>query len=204
MGYSVGRWEGDDLIVDSAGFNADTWLDFGGHPHSESLRISERYRRTDFGHVRREITIADPDALNKPIVVASDLVLAADTELLEYVCAQTPADRFPLVGRTAEARAGRVTPALLARYTGVYQIEGPVVGFGVRTLNVTRSDNQLFMDFDGKGKIPLVPVSETMFSPRLLGMYEFITEGHPSATHVLIHSPEGTFKAIRRPDGPGR
>lgn len=83
MGYSVGRWEGDERVVESNGFKDTTWLDFGGNPHSESLRIVERYRRTDFGHVRREITLTDPEAFKKPITVMSDLVLNPDTELLE-------------------------------------------------------------------------------------------------------------------------
>ena len=148
--------------------------------------------------------MVDPEVFTNPIAVASDLRLAADTELLEYVCAQTPKGRFPLAGTTAEERAPRVPPQLLARYTGEYEIEGPAAGFGVRRLTVTRRlDSQLFMNFDGKGNVPLVPVSETMFSPRLQGTYEFITDGHASATHVLIQSVEGTFKAVRRPDGPG-
>ena len=49
MGYSVGRWDGDTFIVESAGFNDRTWLDFEGHPHTEGLRVVERYRRPDFG-----------------------------------------------------------------------------------------------------------------------------------------------------------
>jgi hypothetical protein len=83
MGYSVGRWEGDELVVESVGFNEGTWLDFGGHPHSDSLRVTERYRRTDFGHVQRLITLEDLRAFTKPITIAAEMVLSADTELLE-------------------------------------------------------------------------------------------------------------------------
>ena len=51
QGYSVGHWEGDTLVIQSAGFNGRTWLDYGGHPHSESLRVTERLHRKDFGHM---------------------------------------------------------------------------------------------------------------------------------------------------------
>src|SRR2546425_1055537 len=51
MGYSVGHWDGDTLVIDSAGFNDETWLDSAGHPHTEALRMTERYHRRDFGHM---------------------------------------------------------------------------------------------------------------------------------------------------------
>jgi len=60
MGYSVGRWEKDTLVVESIGFKDTTWLDFGGHPHSEELRIVERYRRPDFGHIELKQTLRIP------------------------------------------------------------------------------------------------------------------------------------------------
>ena len=60
LGYSVGRWEGDTLVVESAGFNDRTWLDRAGHPHSEKLRVTERFRRVDFGHLQYQITFDDP------------------------------------------------------------------------------------------------------------------------------------------------
>jgi hypothetical protein len=200
MGYSVGRWNGDELVVESAGFSLETWLDYGGHPHTESLHITERYRRTDFGHIRRDITIVDPGVFKKPISVSSDLLLAPDTELLEYVCTQTPRDAFAVADTAAEKRTNAMPPELLRRYPGVYEIESPGT-FGARTLSVSQSGNQLYIGFDGKGRIPLVPLSEWMFTPRLQGMYEFITEGERLAKYILIHSVEGTFKAMRRQDG---
>src|SRR5215469_3087231 len=66
MGYSVGRWEGETLVIESAGFNDRTWLDFAGHPHTEALRITERYRRRDFGHMDLDMTYSDPGAYMKP------------------------------------------------------------------------------------------------------------------------------------------
>src|SRR2546430_13299962 len=60
MGYSVAHWEGDTLVVESNGFNEVLWLDYNGHPHSEALKITERYRRRDFGHMDIEQTMNDP------------------------------------------------------------------------------------------------------------------------------------------------
>jgi hypothetical protein len=197
MGYSVGRWEGDELVVESEGFKDTTWLDFGGHPHSESLHITERYRRTDFGHVQRLVTLTDPKTFKKPITVASDMVLNPDTELLEYVCAETPRERFHLVGRTETEKKVRVEPEVLEKYVGNYDFEAPNA-FGIRVATVTRAGEQLFIDFNGKGRTPLVALSETMFSPRLLGTYEFVLDDHGSVTHVLVHGVEGTEKALRR------
>ena len=86
MGYAVGHWEGDMLVVESNGYNDKTWLDYDGHPHTESLRVTERYRRPDFGHIELEVTLDDPKAYAKPWTVAIKMELTADTEILEMVC----------------------------------------------------------------------------------------------------------------------
>ena len=138
MGYSVGRWEGEELVVESAGFKDSTWLDFGGHPHSEALHITERYRRVDFGHIQRRITLIDAKVFNKPITIASDLTLVPDTELLEYVCAETPHDRFHLTGSSEPVR---VAQEILAKYVGVYDFEG-ANPFNFRTLTLSLSGSQ--------------------------------------------------------------
>src|ERR1700730_7150317 len=65
LGYSVGRWEGDTLVVDSRGFNDRSWLDRLGHPHTEKLHVMERYRRVDFGHMDIVFTIDDPKTYRK-------------------------------------------------------------------------------------------------------------------------------------------
>ena len=69
MGYSVGHWEGDTLVVETAGFNDKTPLDAIGHPHSESLRIVERFHRRDFGHLDIEMTFDDPEMYTKPFTI---------------------------------------------------------------------------------------------------------------------------------------
>jgi hypothetical protein len=196
-GYSVGRWQGDDLVVESNGFKDVTWLDFGGHPHTEALHIVERYHRVNVGRMRRQVTISDTGTLTKPITIEAEMRLMPDTGLLEYVCAETPPSRWHLEGRTAEQKALKLPPEALAKFVGVYDME-PGAGFGIETLTVTRTDDKLFIDFNGKGHMPLVPLSPTMFSPRLLGTYEFVLDDTGEVTHVMAHATESSFKATRR------
>lgn len=99
MGYSAGRWDGEALVVESAGFNDKTWLDSRGHPHSESLRLTERYTRQDAGHLKIQITVDDPDAYTKPWTATIGAELLTNTDLLEEVCAENEKDSRHLVGR---------------------------------------------------------------------------------------------------------
>jgi hypothetical protein len=92
LGYSVGRWDGDTLVVDSTGFNGKTWLDQTGHPTTDVLHVTERYRRRDFGHMDLQITIDDPKAYTKPWTITEPMVLLPDTDLIEYVCNENEKD----------------------------------------------------------------------------------------------------------------
>src|SRR5262249_35653119 len=83
MGYSVGRWDAETLVVETTGYNDKTWLDFTGHPHTEALRVTERFRRTDFGHMQLDMTFDDPKAYVKPWTVHFPVNFVPDTELLE-------------------------------------------------------------------------------------------------------------------------
>ena len=86
FGYSVGKWEGNDFVVTTAGFNDNVWLDNFGKPATDALRVTERFRRKDFGHMSIEITIDDSKAYTKPWTVTLPLVFVPDSELLEYIC----------------------------------------------------------------------------------------------------------------------
>ncbi len=86
LGYSIGRWEGDALVVESRGFNDKSWLDDDGHPHTDALHTIERFRRSDFGHMTMQITIDDPKAYVKPWSGTLHYHLLPDTELIEFVC----------------------------------------------------------------------------------------------------------------------
>jgi hypothetical protein len=83
LGYSVGKWDGDTLVVETAGFNDKTWLDIMGHPHSDALRVVERYRRRDFGHMDVEMTFDDPKMYTKPFTVKIPHNLLPDSDIFE-------------------------------------------------------------------------------------------------------------------------
>jgi hypothetical protein len=93
LGYSVGRWDRDTLIVETNGLNDRAWLDLAGHPRSEAMRITERYRRRDVGHLDVEVTLDDPKMYSKPFTVKLTHLLQADTDILEYVCNENEKDR---------------------------------------------------------------------------------------------------------------
>ncbi|MGH2400821.1 MAG: hypothetical protein ACRDF6_13365, partial [bacterium] len=163
MGYSVGRWEGDTLVVESNGFNDKTWLSRYGQAHTHALRVTERYRRPDFGHLQVEVTFTDPAAYVKPWTFRADMTLAADTETLESICERS-SDHWSGTLSDATSRAVTVPPDVLARYVGVYR------GFYLankRTIEVTLSGGQLIARVTGAAGVdggevrPLVPLSET-------------------------------------------
>ena len=97
-GYSTGHWEGDDLVVESNGFNGKEWLDLNGHPTSEALHLTERYHRSDFGHMTYQVTIDDPKTYTKPWTVKEEVKLLPDTDLVEGVC-ENNIDVEHLVGK---------------------------------------------------------------------------------------------------------
>ncbi len=97
-GFSVGRWEGDTFVVETIGFNGKPWLDQAGYPASDALRITERFRRRDFGHIDLEMIIDDRRMYTRPWSIVSELTLQVDTELLEFICEENEKDSQLLVG----------------------------------------------------------------------------------------------------------
>jgi hypothetical protein len=86
LGSSIGRWEGETFVVETAGFNDKTWLDDVGHPHSNALRTTERFHRVDVGHMELEINFNDPKYYAKPWTTRMRFALMPDTDLIEDVC----------------------------------------------------------------------------------------------------------------------
>ena len=93
LGYSTGHWEGDTLVVETNGLNDRVPLDGFGHPRSEAMTMTERYRRLDVGHLEHKITFDDPKMYNKPFTVTLMHLLQADSDILEYVCNENEKDR---------------------------------------------------------------------------------------------------------------
>ena len=92
-GHSVGTWQGDTLVVETVGVHTRAWLDGFGHPRSDAMRITERYRRRDFGHMDLEITFNDPKYYSQPFGIKTTLTLQPDTDVLDYVCTENEKDR---------------------------------------------------------------------------------------------------------------
>src|SRR6202158_1482579 len=148
MVYSVGHWDGDTLVVESAGFNDRTWLDHDGHPHSEALRMTERYRRRNFGNLDLEVTLSDPGAYARPWTVAVRAELATDTEMLEWVCNERGSSVEHWVGKASDEKKFEVkVPAeLLSKYVGTY-VEQPRLWSRTlvpRVVEITVSGDTLF------------------------------------------------------------
>jgi hypothetical protein len=103
MGYSTGRWEGDTLVVDTSGFNGKIWLDQLGRPTTDRLRVTERFTRTHFGHMRIDVTIDDAGAYTAPWSASQVVHLRSGWEPLEFICGENNKDVENLPGNP-EAR----------------------------------------------------------------------------------------------------
>jgi len=98
FGYSVGRWDGDTLVVETTGFNGKLWLDQVGHPSTEALHVTERFTRKNLGEMELRVTIDDPKAYTKPWTAVESLKLLVDSELLEFICHENNRDLPHLPG----------------------------------------------------------------------------------------------------------
>ena len=198
MGYSVGRWEGDTLVVETIGFKERTWLDWAGHPHSEQLRLTERWRRLDLGRMEIEETFTDPGMYNRPLTAKVTGTLVPDTDLLEYVCAENERDRPKLIGTATEVRKqyqpAKVAAPVLAQYVGTYDFRFPENPTIPSIMQVTLNDGTLFL-----GPVPLVPISESRF---LLGPnpLEFKKNAQGRVTHFAATFVEGDLVGTKVAD----
>ena len=183
MGYSVGRWEGDTLVVDSFGFNDRTWLDARGLPHTEALRTTERYWRRTFGQLQIELTVTDPGAFAKSWTVTYDLQFQPDSEMVEAVCE----DKTHWIGRLSDAERGAVTvpPQTLKKYVGVYS---GLWGERPRTVRVQLEGGTLGNSNGILGeRVRLIPQSDTSFLGTDGYSFDFDPQGDPAAFMVERH-----------------
>ena len=204
MGYSVGRWDGDTLVVESYGFNSGSWLDRNGNPHTEQLRLTERYRRPSFGALEIDVTFSDPGAYATPWTVKLGAEYAADTEMLEWVCNEG-ANRSLVhwVGTAADERRNevKVAPEILSRYVGTYVEQPPYwrsaqiavsPQAASRILHITVESGRLVGDMDGRGKQALVAMSESEFTG-LYGLGVQFIDGGLYVKHV-----SGNYRFARK------
>ena len=198
QGYSIGRWDGDTFVVETNGLNDKSWIGRPGYPHTESLRVTERYRRRDFGHIDVRIMFDDPMTFSRPWTITTELLFDADTTMLEYVCNENEKDRQHFVQPSANSSSeSRVDPSILAKYAGVYQVMTPR---GQTNATITIEGDQLMADVPGRGRGPMVPQSAThfLFAGATI---EFVTNEKGEVPYFVVHVVEGDFKAPRL-DGP--
>jgi hypothetical protein len=181
MGYSIAHWEGDTLVVSTAGYNDRTSLDLAGHPHTERLHLTDRYHRRDVGHLDLQVTFDDPGAYTRPWTVPIEFDLIPDGQLIEYVC-ENERDLPHLVGKSGEEY--RVPTEVLAQYVGVY--DSPLVARGIV---VTFEEGRLMID-PGAGKIPLMALSEKSFTMEGTGV-EFVKDSKGAVTQMIQSWTEG-------------
>ena len=98
-GYSVGKWDGDTLVVETTGFREDVWLDIDGSPLTESGKMTERIRRLNYGTLQTDVTIEDPKVYTKPFTVRVTHRLLPDTDLIEFICSENDRSGPHLVGK---------------------------------------------------------------------------------------------------------
>jgi hypothetical protein len=188
LGYSIGRWEGDAFVITTAGFNDRGWLDSAGHPQTETLRVTERLRRRDFGHMDFEITIDDPKVFTRPFTIKTERLLAADTDLLEDVCENERSLR-----RMSGATGVRLSPKLLATYAGTYELAPG------REFVVVATGDMLFVQGLNEPKLPLFVQSDTRFmSTATPSGFEFVKDRQGRVTHVIVRGDQGEQKAVRK------
>ena len=185
-GYSVGHWDGDTLVVDSAGFNNRTWLDRAGHGHSESLRVTEKFRRTDFGHMQYEMTLDDPETFYKPLTFKLGVTYAPDTDMLETVCNESDRNRMHMISTANQGI--KLTPEVMAKYTGHYEfVSGSrtVAGFMGLKQNVAIINGLLYLN-----ALPMIPQTETKFEST--GSYvEFTLDAKGNVKQLVLGQTEG-------------
>ena len=187
MGYSVGRWDGDTLVVTTAGFNDRTTIDLAGHPHTEALRVTERFHRRDVGHLDVQVTFDDPKAYTRAWTLPMEFGLVPEDDLMEYVC-ENERDARHLVGKSGEEF--QLSVDRLGQYAGAYQAPGRAVTM------VSLEDGRLMVAEGQSGKTPLTAHSETSFTMEGTGV-EFVKDEKGSVTAMIEHWVEGDRRYVR-------
>jgi hypothetical protein len=189
MGYSVGRWESDTLIVDTLGFNDRTWLSGNGVPGSPQLRVTERIHRSDLGHLEVKAMYVDPGVLQAPLDVTTKYVLD-DVQPLEYVCNENERDRVHMIGKASDLQSLKLDPKIPAEYAGTYEYKDHVYVFSV-------SGDQLSLT-DGPSTFLLTTLSPASFATNNGVRYDFFRDDGGSVSYVVALTFDGDIKATRR------
>ncbi len=209
MGYSVGHWDKDTLVVESTGLDERTLLDTGGHPHTDRMKVTERFRRTDVGHMDLQVTFDDPTIYARPIDVPVKMQLVPDDELVEYICRENEKDYGHIQGRVSDNRQ-RVPVETLSKYVGAYEYtdQHPVPGVSsANVVTVTLVDGELWIDrkpwVRGNSREILVPLSETRFAAFFGWQLHFVVDASGMPTAVVFDAPEPDARDVTARKLPG-
>jgi hypothetical protein len=163
--------------------------------------MTERYRRRDFGNLDLDVTLSDPSAYTRPWTVSVRAELAADTEMIEWVCNEKSSEVQHWVGKASDEKKSevKVAPAILAKYVGTYEEQPKLWRLVPRVVEITVEGDTLFGNMDGRGKTPLVAQSETSFS----GLYglgvEFTKSDSGQAGQLFVKHVSVDYRFARRP-----
>ena len=191
MGYSVGHWDGNTFVVNTGGFNDRAWLDYNGHPQTESLRVTERFRRPDFGHLELEMTLDDPKVFTKPVTVRINKVLDPDFTPPETVCGEN--ERDASAGRLTGGSGFQLPAGELAKFVGSYEFAPD------RKATIALAEGVLALQEGNGPKRVLLPQTPTKFQFRDNGDgIEFQRDAAGTPQQFIIHADAGDRKAVRK------
>ena len=201
QGFSVGRWEGDTLVVESNGFNDKTWLNNVGLPHTERLRVTERYRRPTLGRIELDVTYDDPDAYNKPLQVSLRMRLVTDTEMLEEVCEAKQEFWTGSISDLEKTRV-QVSEETMRRYVGYYE------GYwraNLRKVTMSLKDGKLYATgLLVSEAVPLIPESDTIFTSEEGVSYKFVMDANGKVIRTEEIHRGGNYVLNRKGDAAPR
>ena len=180
-GYSVGRWDGDALVVETTGLRDAGWLDIQGSPLTDQAKITERYRRTNFGTLIVDVTIDDSKAYTRPFTVRFTQDLVADGELIEFVCNENEQSSDHLIGKDAGPATFTVSTRTFDGYVGRYRTDMGML------VTISRDGNRFFGTMLGLPPFEIFAASErefflTSFDARL----NFEVDASGRATAVVL------------------
>jgi hypothetical protein len=182
-GYSVGKWEGDTLVVETIGLNDGGWLDIIGNPLTDQARITERFRRLNFGTLQIDVTIDDPKAYTRPFTVRFNQRLTPNEELIEFICNENEQSAKHLLGKDVPLTPSfELDPKVFDNYVGRYQM-GPMVA------TFTRDGNRFFGQFGNLPPFEMFAASQREFFLRVIDTrFTFEVDASGRATSVVIHT----------------
>jgi hypothetical protein len=208
VGYSTGHWDGDTLVIESNGYNDKTWLTREGLPHTERLRITERYRRNDFGHIELKVTYEDPGTFTETVQATIHLVNQPDNDIQETICNESETGQQHYSGEISQAESAKVQVPLatLQKYVGTYQ--GVWLGNLIKA-EITFEDGGLvltrtprYSDTGGNtnsAKSQLIPQSQIAFDCTCGIGFVFTVGAGDVATEVLEVHVSGAWPFKRIP-----